>query len=181
MTDFSSWAQRRAGRGGQPPRSEPSVQAARPAQTLPLPPPGYAWGLHPNGGYILVIMPTPTAPTTAPTFVPPPRQPSGLVPFVPQPLTSQFPPGHATPRVETCVLVKPGDKDTYGELLAGLPDLVPDNGGYDAMAGNPAPLTVQECGGTMEFAQSNDGQAMRAYPDGAVLARGSMPLKGSAG
>ena len=49
------------------------------------------------------------------------------------------------------------------------------------MAGNPAPLTVQECGGTMEFAQSNDGQAMRAYPDGAVLARGSMPLKGSAG
>jgi hypothetical protein len=130
-------------------------------------------------GYVLVPLAPAAAPTTAPVYAPPPRQPSGVVPFVPQPLTSQFPPGHATPRVETCVLVKPGDKDTYGDLLAGLPDLVPDNGGYDAMAGNPSPLTVQECGGAMEFATSQDHQAMRAYPEGSILSRGSMPLKGS--
>ena len=121
------------------------------------------------------------APQAQPAFVPPPRQPSGLRPFVQQPTTSQFPAGHATARVETCVLVKPGDKDPYAELLAGLPDLVPDNGGYDAMAGNPSPLTVQECGQTSEFATSQDGQAMRAFPEGAVLSRGSTPLKGSVG
>jgi hypothetical protein len=98
-----------------------------------------------------------------------------------QPVTSQFPPGHATARVETCVLVKPADKDPYAELLANLPDLVPDNGGYDAMAGNPNPLTLQECGQTSEFAMSQDGQPMRAFPEGAVLARGSVPLKGAGG
>ena len=131
-----------------------------------------------QGRYIAVPLAQVASPS-APSFVPPPRQPSGLVPYVPQHITSQFPPGHATARVETCVLVKPGDKDTYGELLANLPDLVPDNGGYDAMAGNPSPLTIQECGGAMEFAISQDHQAMRAYPEGAILFRGSQPLKGS--
>jgi hypothetical protein len=77
------------------------------------------------------------------------------------------------------VLVKPGDKDPYAELLASLPDLVPDNGGYDAMAGNPSPMTIAEAGNCAEFATSQDGQAMRAFPEGAVLARGSVPLKGS--
>jgi hypothetical protein len=182
MADFSSWAQRRAGRGGQPPgeRAQPATAApSRPAQQLPLPPPGYAWTIDQYGRYMAVPLAPPAPATTAPIYAPPPRQPAGLRPFVPQPLTSQMPPGHATARVETCVLVKPGDKDTYGDMLANLPDLVPDNGGYDAMAGNPSPLTVQECGGSSEFAMSNDGQSMRAYPEGAVLSRGSMPLKGS--
>jgi hypothetical protein len=180
MADYSNWAQRRSGRGNQPPQTERAPTApARPPRQLDLPPPGYVWATHPTMGYVLVPLAQVSAPTTGPTFVPPPRQPSGLVPFVPQPITSQFPPGHPTARVETCMLVKPGDRDTYAEVLAGLPDLVPDNGGYDAMAGHPAPLTVQECGSAIEFAQANDGQAMRAYPEGSVLARGSTPLKGS--
>lgn len=179
MADFSSWAARRSGRGQQqvaPPRQ---AQQRPAAPTLPAPPAGYAWGFH-NGGYILVPLDQPI-PSAQPAFVPPPRQPTGLRPFVQQPITSQFPPGHATARVETCVLVKPADKDPYAEMLAGLPDLVPDNGGYDAMAGNPSPLTLQEVGQCAEFATSQDGQAMRAFPEGAVLARGSIPLKGAMG
>jgi hypothetical protein len=163
--------------------SGPQVPVATPpvAQALPLPPPGYGWTIDARGQYMCVPLAPPVAPTTGPVFVPPPRQPSGLRPFVPQPLTSPFPAGHATPRVETCVLVKPGDKDTYSDLLAQLPDLVPDNGGYDAMAGRPSPETVREIGGLPEFATSQDGQAMRAFPEGAVLARGSTPLgKGAA-
>ena len=179
MADFSSWAARRAGRGNRPPQGEPSVPTPPVAQALPLPPPGHAWMVDAQGRYLCVPLAAAAAPTTAPAFAPPPRQPSGLVPFVPQPLTSPFPAGHATPRVETCMLVKPGDRDTYGDLLAQLPDLVPDTGGYDAMAGRPSPLTVQECGSAPEFAVSQDGQSMRAYPEGAILARGSMPLKGS--
>ena len=179
MADFSSWAQRRTGRG-QRPAEEPrqAQQQAAPA-VLPLPPAGYAWGFQ-NGGYILVPLSPQAAPVQS-AFVPPPRQPSGVRPFVQQPITSQFAPGHATARVETCVLVKPGDKDPYADLLASLPDLVPDNGGYDAMAGNPAPMTMQEAGNCTEFVTSQDGQPMRAFPEGAVLARGSTPLKGATG
>jgi hypothetical protein len=174
MADFSSWAARRTGRGQRQAEEPRAVQQQAASPTLPAPPAGYAWGYH-NGGYILV----PLGQAAQPAFVPPTRQPSGMRPFVPQPITSQFAPGHATARVETCVLVKPADKDPYAELLAGLPDLVPDNGGYDAMAGNPSPLTVQEAGNCSEFATSQDGKAMRAFPEGAVLARGSTPLKGS--
>jgi len=183
MADFSHWAQRRAGRGNQPPQNDrqaaPVKQAAAPAVQLPLPPPGYAWTVDAYGRYMAVPIAPPVAPTTGPVYAPPPRQPSGLVPYVQQSITSQMPPGHATSRIETCVLVKPGDKDTYGDMLAQLPDLVPDNGGYDAMAGNPSPLTIQECGGLTEFARANDAQSIRAYPEGSVLSRGSMPLKGS--
>ena len=178
MADYSSWANRRSGRGQRPPEeTRQSPQQAAP--TLPTPPPGYAWGFQ-AGQYILLPLGQPAA-AAQPAFVPPPRQPTGLRPFVPQPITSQFPTGHATARTETCVLVKPADKDPYADLLAGLPDLVPDNGGYDAMAGNPNPLTVQEAGNCSEFATSQDGQPLRAFPEGAVLARGSIPLKGAAG
>ena len=180
MADFSNWAQRRTGRGQRPAEEPRQPQQQTAAPTLPAAPQGYAWGLH-NGGYILVPLGGQQSAPAQSAFVPPPRQPSGLRPFVGQPVTSQFPPGHATARVETCVLVKPADKDPYAELLANLPDLVPDNGGYDAMAGNPNPLTLQECGQTSEFAMSQDGQPMRAFPEGAVLARGSVPLKGAGG
>jgi hypothetical protein len=177
MADFSSWAARRTGRGQRPAEEPRAIQQQSPAPTLPAPPAGYAWGYH-NGGYILVPLGQP-APAVQSSFVSPPRQPSGLRPFVGQPITSQFPPGHATARVETCVLVKPADKDPYVEMLARLSDLVPDNGGYDAMAGNPSPMTIAEVGNCAEFATSQDGKAMRAFPEGAVLARGSVPLKGS--
>jgi hypothetical protein len=178
MADFSSWAARRSGRGPRQAGEPRAVQQQAAAPTLPAPPAGYAWGYH-NGGYILVPLGQPAA--AQPAFVPPPRQPAGLRPFVPQPITSQFPAGHATARVETCVLVKPADKDPYAEMLAGLLDLVPDNNGYDAMAGNPSPLTRQEVGNIQEFASSQDGQSMRAFPEGAVLAQGSTPLKGAGG
>ena len=184
MADYARWAQRRAGRGERAPQAEPQQPifqraSSPPPATLPMPPPGYAWATHPQHGFIMVaISSVPAQPAAPTTFTPPPRQPSGVVPFVPQPLTSQMPPGHATPRVETCVLVKPGNKDTYSDLLAQLPSLAPDNGGYDAMAGNPSPETVQAVGGCSEFAMSQNGQELRSFPVGAHIVGDTMPLKG---
>lgn len=172
--DYKNWAQRRTSRGGQATAPATHVPTAAPAQTLPAPPPGYAWATHPQHGFIMVPM---AQPSSAPAITPPIRQPAGVRPFVPQALTSPFPPGRGTERVETCVLVKPGDKDTYADMLAGLTDLVPDmSGGYDAMAGNPSPTTVQETAGCTEFSQTQDGRALNAYPDGAQFISGSKPL-----
>lgn len=173
--DYSNWAHRRASRGGQKAAPPPASAPARAQEGIaapPGPPPvGYAWALNPQYGYILVPLQT----QQEPPLVPPPRQPNGVRPFVQQPLTSAFPPGHGTTRIETCVLVKPGDKDTYAEMMAGVPDLVPDNGGYDAMAGNPSPMTVREAGQVPEFRETQDGQVLGAYPEGARLISGKCP------
>ena len=45
--------------------------------------------------------------------------------------------------VETCMLVKPDPAgDPYAKFLAGLPDLIPPDGRYDACDGRPNPLTL---------------------------------------
>lgn len=85
--------------------------------------------------------------------------------------------------VETCALVKPGDRDTYAELLEKLPDIVPDNNPYDAMAGNPSPQTIAEMAGVTEFAAivnpgPDDKGPTRSFLPGAALMKGSMPLRG---
>ena len=184
MSDFRSWAQRRQSRGGhqsQPPLDPmPRPQAT---QTLPPPPAGYAWSYHPSGQYVLLPLTTPAVAPPAP-LQPPIRQPSGVVPFSRQHYASQQPPGAPCKTIETCALVKPGDRDTYRELLEQLPDVVPDNSPYDAMAGNPSPLTVSETAGSSEMAAivnpgPEDQGAARSFPPGAVLASGSMPLRGT--
>lgn len=49
------------------------------------------------------------------------------------------------PKFKTCMLVKPGDRDPYAEMLARLPALVPEPAGeFDAMAGRPSPTTLHE-------------------------------------
>jgi hypothetical protein len=93
----------------------------------------------------------------APPMAPPQRVP-GTQPYIAPPV--QVTPGTQPPapgapprkRVQTCTLVKPGDRDPYAELLAGIPDLVPDSG-FDSMAGNPDPSVQQELGGLMEMGE----------------------------
>jgi hypothetical protein len=90
------------------------------------------------------------------------------------------PPGAPSKAVETCTLVKPGNVDTYANLLEQLPDIVPDNSPYDAMAGNPSPQTIAEMGGVTEFAPivgSTAPTEARSFLPGAVLAQGSTPLR----
>lgn len=181
MPNWSSWAARRTGRGPtQPQPQAPRTVAPPPPEVLAPPPPGYAWAVQGNG-YVLVPLVQPQA------FVAPPRQPAGVRPFVPQAITSPFPPGAAMRKVETCVLVKPGDRDPYADFMASVPDLVPDDGQYDAMAGRPNPLTVQEAGAAAEFVESmperpsDSADMRRAFPEGAQLVRGSAPLRGTGG
>ena len=186
MHDFRQWAQRRQSRGGHQPQ-EPGAPAPAPRaqQTLPPPPPGQAWAWHPSGQYILVPLATPTAPPSSlPALQPPVRQPSGVAPYARPQFGSEQPPGSPSKAVETCALVKPDARDTYAELLAQIPDIVPDTSPYDAMAGNPSPQTVAEMAGVTEFAAivnpgpDNQGPA-RSFLPGAVLAKGSTPLRGT--
>ena len=187
MADFSRWAQRRGGGHRQDPD-----RPARATPRLPLPPQGYAWGYQ-NGTYILIPLqaqpPQPAQPQQQPQYVPPPRQPQGLQPFLQQPLGSSFPPGHATPRVETCVLCKPGNVDTYADLLAQLPDLVPPDTRFDAMDGRPNPETLAAVGNIPELQETppaapekpvgNPEQLRRAFAGSGQLIRGSQPIPGA--
>lgn len=176
MSDLRSWAMRRQSRGGHPEAAPPAPRAQ---QALPLPPAGYAWGLHGNQ-YILVPLTTPAAAPSSPPLQPPIRQPSGVVPFARPQFGSMQPPGAPSKAVETCTLVKPGNVDTYANLLAQLPDIVPDNSPYDAMAGNPSPQTIAEMGGVTEFAPivgSTAPTEARSFLPGAVLVKGSQPLR----
>lgn len=181
MSDWRAWASRRSGQGKQAAPVAPSAPAvASAAPGLAIPPPGFAWA-HMAGQFVLVPLAQPPAPPPV-QIQAPPRQPAGIVPFVQQPLTSSIPPGVGVKRTETCVLVKPGDQDTYADMLAGVPDLVPDNGGYDAMEGRPSPQTVAELQQCPEFQSigadvPNPDAPTRSFPVGASLARGSMPLK----
>jgi|GEM_PF-3288163 len=187
MADFSRWAQRRGGGHRQDPdRPAPA------APTLPLPPQGYAWGYQ-AGQYILIPLqaqpPQPAQPQQQPQYVPPPRQPQGMQPFVPQPLGGSFPPGHATQRVETCLLVKPDARDTYADLLSTLPDLVPPDERYNAMEGRISPETLAAVGNIPELIETppaapekpvgNPEQLRRAFAGSGQLIRGSQPIPGA--
>ena len=180
MSDFHAWAQRRQSRGGHPDVA-PSAPAPRAQQTLPPPPPGHAWGWHSSGQYILVPLATPAAPPSSlPALQPPVRQPSGVAPYARPQFGSEQPPGSPSKAVETCALVKPDARDTYAELLAQIPDIVPDTSPYDAMAGNPSPQTIAEMAGVTEFAPIVSEPAQtRSFLPGAALMKGSMPLRGT--
>jgi hypothetical protein len=185
MTDFRSWAHRRQSRGGHQAQQQtelapPSAPAPR---TLPLPPEGYAWGMH-GGQYVLIPLATPASAPSVQPLRPPIRQPSGVVPFSRQHFASAIPPAAPSKAIETCTLVKPGDRDTYAEMMEQVPDIVPDNSPYDAMAGNPSPATAAEMAGVTEFATivnpgPDEQGGARSFLPGAVLAKGSVPLRGA--
>ena len=177
MTDWKQWAQRKTGRGN---NVEPSPVAAPPApsamvpaqQTLPPAPPGYAWTHNPSVGFVLI-------PLNQPAAIPAPLRQPGTVPY------------HATPRfteepVETCTLVRKGDRDTYAELLATIPDLVPPSQ-YDAIKGRPDPQVARELAGVAEYHSvgdaANPDSSTDAYPKRGIHAPtnvvkdlGSVPL-----
>ena len=175
MAGLGDWARRRMG-AGQPQRPQPQAAPRMPsaAPALPMPPPGYTWAVS-NGQYVCI-------PLASPPIVAPVRQPAGTVPYIPQPITGQFPQGQAGPVAETCVIVKPGDRDPYAELLARTPEYggIPASSGYDAMAGRQSPETIAAGASlTVDMDAPHPEAPTRAYPDGASLARGSMPLKGN--
>lgn len=154
--DYGSWGQRAVSKGSQAQAPMTSKQVPPMANLAQLPPPpaGYAWALHPQG--MMVLMPMQMAPQPYAAPIPPPQQPQQ--PWG-TPAGATLPPGG--PRVETCTLVRPGNRDTYAELLERLPDLAPPSG-YDAMAGNPSPESMGE------LARLNDlafHDVPRAYGD----------------
>jgi len=181
MAGLGDWARRRVSSGN---RQDPVPAASQPTiPSLPPPPAGYAWALH-GSNYVLVQLQQVSTPAAPPSIVAPIRQPSGVVPYVPQPITGPLTPGQAGPRIETCVLVKPGDKDPYRDLLCALPDIVPDqSAGFDAMAGRPSPATlaaIQGCSEAIGDATApNPDAPLRSFPEGSALLQGSTPLKGN--
>lgn len=170
MTDWNEWARRQAGRPKvvsqeQAPAPAPPTQPAQP--TLPPPPSGFAYRLDANQGYVLVPITQAT-----PVVAPPPRA-AGTVPYGdhPQALAAQRPPGVVLSRpARTCVLVKPGNKDTFAELLQGLPDLT---GGQSAAYEQEALAEIQS------MPEAND-VASATNPDApADAGYGARPPKGA--
>lgn len=158
MSDYKDWAHRRASRGT--PNNQAAAAPVQTAPVLPMPPPGYAYAAHPQYGYILVPLQQMAPP---PAYASPMQQPQGVIPYVPNAAAP-----HTAARVlpfarpKTCALVKEGDVDTYANMLANVPDLVPPSG-YDAMTGNPSPETVQELSGISEY-QSAMSMPIEARP-----------------
>jgi hypothetical protein len=180
--DPRGWAQRRAGRGGgrTPDPPAPSAPVA-----LPLPPPGYAWVQTQMG-----LMCLPIQGGTASPIPPAIRQPQHVVPYAHPaapfaPGAPLPPPGYAGgPPPETCVLVKTGARDPYGELLQQLPELVPPSP-YDAMAGHVNPLVARELAAMPEYHYRGDAPHPEAPPiarpaagRGAADTRAMMPRLG---
>jgi hypothetical protein len=144
-----------------------------------------AWSFM-GGQYVLVQLasqPIPMVPART-TIVAPVRQPGAVAPFVPQPIHGGLPAGSPAAFAETCLLVKPGNRDTYAEFLATQPELVADPG-YNAEAGNPNPAVAAELRGLAEY-QGNDlavnpDAPLRSFVGGNPIIMGSAPLsKGAA-
>lgn len=158
MSNYANWARRQSSRGSVPsvPPGVPIASNGVAPASIPQAPPGYAWCMHPTAGMVLVPLdgggyqvpqspaPMPRAVLSRPGFSPP------------------------TAPVETCLLVHPGNRDTYAEMLATLPDLVPPTG-YDAMKGNPDPRVVAECQSAVELMGGSDGAV---HPESGLRARG---------
>lgn len=164
---FADWARRSQGRG-QSPQIQSRPVAPAPAKLAP-PPAGFGYMPHPDFGMILV--PLSSLPTTfaAPATLPtPPRQPQGTIYYPGHQPQYAGPPGRTTTfaaPARTCMIVKEGDVDCYSHFLQGIPDLLPNTGNYDAMAGNPDPATVSELAGKPEFAAAMLPDAVQSRPD----------------
>lgn len=131
---MARWANRRADGGGS---SKPvPVESAVPAAKMPPAPDGYAYAWRPDvSAYILIpINPAPINQGHS-------YQPQGGHSHY----SPQQPPPRPAPsrRIETCQIVRPG-ADPYADMMANVPELVPDNGGgYDSMKGNPSPESLE--------------------------------------
>jgi hypothetical protein len=140
---YSDWATRRVPQNNQRLPIQTSQVAANVAPlTLP---PGYGYLVHPTLGIVLV----PLSGLQVPSVVLDPAsvsacQPTNIPVVQPRPFSRPS---------DTCTLVRPGDRDTYAELLQRLPDLVPPTN-YDAMNGNFSPETLADVSGTAEFQES---------------------------
>lgn len=131
---MARWANRRSEGGGssQPQPPAHAVPSQPPAPSLPPAPAGYAYAWRPDvNAYILVSI-QPAAPAYQPQ------------PGYSQHYSPQQPPPRAAPsrRIETCQIVRPG-ADPYADMMANVPELVPDLGLYDSMRGNPSPDSVE--------------------------------------
>lgn len=157
---YANWARRQSSRGPAP--AVPtgvtiaSMGAAAPA-SIPPAPAGFAWCMHPQAGLVLVPLEgaSPIPSVQYPHTPPVARSHPGMMPPTPA-------------KVETCLLVHPGNRDTYAELLATLPELAPPSG-YDSMKGNPDPRVVAECQSCPEFTRGSDGAV---HPESGLRARG---------
>lgn len=157
MNELQNWARRKGGRKSE--ESQPAAGQA-PAAAMPAnpPPPGYGYVAHPQYGMVLVPLSALDAAPGVPNMPPPVRPIGRLVP------------------VDTCTLVKGGDKDPYAELLKGVPELVPNPGGWDAMAGNPNPATVEAFRGDALFSQSMHQMPPQAFTSAAHMPSKAAPL-----
>lgn len=149
MTDWNNWGKKFISKGGGGPPREPgehSPPGRAPggppaAAPLPPPPPGYGWAWHPQYGYMAVpLQQAAPAPPPAPAaYYPPPSQ---ARPAQPQAPARVLP----FQRPQTCQLVRPGNRDTYAELLETIPDLVAPQQ-FDG----PSPETLAELAHLPEF------------------------------
>lgn len=121
------------------------VPSGQPPQ-LNQPPPGYAWAWMGNQ-YVLVPLQQ-----QAPAAYPPPQAYPGS--YAPPPPAADQPPGPGATihqlRPRSNMLVRDNGQDLWAEKLAAMPDLpvqqTPGTQGYDAMAGNPSPLSLAALG-----------------------------------
>lgn len=165
--EIARWAG--AGPSSTPARN-PQPPAAVPS--LPPPPPGMMWA---QIGGVLACIPIQQQ-------IPPPIQPMGSQQWgQPAYVRPSQPSIQPTPRARTCTLMKPDGKDPWADVLAGVPDLVPDQG-FDAMAGRPNPVGLQEIGSLPEMRDVGaavDPTATNPYPESGqgVPSQTAIPLK----
>jgi hypothetical protein len=121
----------------------------------------------------MVLMPL--SALQAPTnIVAPTRQPQAFSPMTPPNFTTQRPVS-GTKSTQTCLIVKPGDRDTYAEMLSSVPSLAEDSP-YDAMDGNPSPETVAALQGVSEFETMRSSEPPKSFVGGKPIMAGSAPL-----
>jgi hypothetical protein len=142
----------------------PLASAAPAAPQLNQPPPGYAWAWMGNQ-YVLVPLQqqAPQAYQPPPGYAPP--QQYGAPPAPPQP---PGPGARVIPiRPQSNMLVRDNGQDLWAEKLAAMPDLpvqqTPGTEGYDAMAGNPSPLSIAALGPLLN--EDVEARAAHAYAD----------------
>jgi hypothetical protein len=60
------------------------------------------------------------------------------------------------------MVVRPGNVDTYADMMQGIPELFPDySGGHDAMAGNPSPESQAALQQSLGHISAESGQAVQ--------------------
>jgi hypothetical protein len=148
--------------GAPPPRHDQG--AAQPAPQLNQPPPGYAWAW---GGNQYVLVPLQQQ---APQAYPPPQAyPGSYAPPPPAPPPQPHGPGaQVIPlRPRSNMLVRDNGQDLWAQHLEQMPDLpvaqAPGTQGYDAMAGNPSPLSLQALGPLLN--SEPEARAAHAFSD----------------